>query len=272
MVERVVAVIPARYESTRLPGKPLLKIAGIPLVMHVLGQARQVAGIDRIIVATDDERVCRVVRDGGGEAMMTSVEHRSGTDRLAEVASRIEAGIIVNIQGDEPLIDPLTIESAIAPLRDDDELQMATTSEPIDSAEDLLSPHVVKVVTNQEGDALMFSRSPIPFPRAEALAAGSIEAALRRKPELLSLYRKHTGLYVYRRQFLLRFTRWQPTPLEATESLEQLRALENGVRIRVVAVAHRSYGVDTPEDLQRVEALMAGSPDPGFKQRADLLR
>ncbi|MEY4166245.1 MAG: 3-deoxy-manno-octulosonate cytidylyltransferase [Blastocatellia bacterium] len=262
MGESVVAVIPARYQSTRLPGKPLLEIAGIPLVMRVAKQAQKVAGIDRIIVATDDERVWSVVRSGGVEAMMTSAEHRSGTDRLAEVASRIEAAIIVNIQGDEPLIDPATIESAIAPVRDDPQLQMATTSEPIDSPDDLLSPHVVKVVTDHEGNALFFSRSPIPFPRAAVLAAGSISAALEGNPDLLRSYRKHTGLYVYRRHFLLQFSRWRPTPLEEIESLEQLRALENGIRIRVVPVAHRSYGVDTPEDLERVRAMMADSVDP----------
>lgn len=261
MKDQVVAVIPARYESTRLPGKPLLEIGGVPLVMHVVRQASKVEGIDRVIVATDDERVQRVVRDGGGEAMMTSVDHHSGTDRLAEVASRIEADIIVNIQGDEPLIDPTTIASAITPLRADDSLEMATTSEPIDSIDDLLSPHVVKVVTDQSGYALYFSRSPIPFPRTGFLTNGSIGAAITATPEIIRHYRKHTGLYVYRREFLLRFSRWHPTPLEVIESLEQLRALENGVRIRVVAVEHRSYGVDTPEDLRRVRAMMTDSAD-----------
>jgi len=276
MKGQVVAVIPARYESTRLPGKPLLEIGGVPLVMHVVRQAWKVGGIDRVIVATDDERIERVVREAGGEAMMTSADHHSGTDRLAEVASRIDADIIVNIQGDEPLIDPATIGSAIVPLRTDDSLEMATTSEPIESVDDLLSPHVVKVVTDQGGYALYFSRNPIPFPRAGVLANGSIGAALAVEPELIRHYRKHTGLYVYRREFLLRFSRWCPTPLELVESLEQLRALENGVRIRVVAVEHRSYGVDTPEDLRRVRAIMADSTDPGsgrgIEDRSDLVR
>ncbi|NBO65088.1 MAG: 3-deoxy-manno-octulosonate cytidylyltransferase [Acidobacteria bacterium] len=272
MGEKVVAVIPARYESTRLPGKPLLEIAGVPLVMHVARQVRKAAGIDRIIVATDDQRVWSVVESGGVEAMMTSADHRSGTDRLAEVASQIEADIIVNVQGDEPLIDPATIELAIEPLRSDGSLQMATTSEPLDSVEDLLSPHVVKVVTNRQGNALLFSRSPIPFPRAGVLAAGSITAAIEGSPELLQSYRKHTGLYVYRREFLLQFSRWTPTALEIIESLEQLRALENGVQIRVVPVSHRSYGVDTPADLQRVRDIVADSLSGGAENSSDFER
>lgn len=261
MNDSVVAIIPARYESTRLPGKPLLDIAGQPLIMHVVERARRVGRLDRIIVATDDRRICEVVEARGAEAMMTSPDHRTGTDRLAEVAARIDAGIIVNIQGDEPLIDPATIEAAMTPLLEDRQLLMATTSEPIDQLDDLLSPHVVKVVTDCAGNALYFSRHPIPFPRAAVLDSGSMRDALGSRPDLLRNYRKHTGLYVYRRDFLLSFSQWRSTPLETLESLEQLRALENGVRIRVVPVLHRSLGVDTPEDLERVRQLIQ-SPDP----------
>lgn len=261
MRELIAAIIPARYESTRLPGKPLLEIGGVPLIMHVVNRARLVSGIDRIIVATDDDRIRRVVEAAGAEAMMTSAAHRTGTDRLAEVAARIDAGIIVNIQGDEPLIEPSTVEAAIAPLLADPTLEMSTTSEPIDSIDDLLSPHIVKVVTSLAGDALYFSRNPIPFPRAAFLAAGSLRAALEESScdavkSLLAAYSRHTGLYVYRRDLLLRFSRWRSTPLEEAEALEQLRALEYGVRIRVVRVDHRSIGVDTAEDLARVRELI----------------
>lgn len=257
MGESVVAIIPARYESTRLPGKPLLEIAGRPLILHVVDRVRQVPSLQRIIVATDDERIRAVVAAAGAEAVMTSPSHRTGTDRLAEAAAGLDADIIVNVQGDEPLIDPATIEAAIAPLLADSGLQMATTAEPIETVDDLLSPHVVKVVTDRQGMALYFSRHPIPYPRAAVLAAGSLPAALASEPALAGRYWKHTGLYVYRRQFLQRFNRLAPTPLEESESLEQLRALENGIGIRVVRVTHRSLGVDTPADLERVRQLLA---------------
>lgn len=258
----VVAVIPARYGSTRLPGKPLLDLGGTPLIVHVMRCAAAARGIDRVLVATDDERIAAVVGAAGGEAMMTSPDHRTGTDRLAEVASRIDAGILINLQGDEPFIAPETIEAALAPLLADPFLVMSTTSEPISAIEDLLSPHVVKVVTDPAGFALYFSRQPIPFPRTAVLDHGSLPAALAATPELLSRYRKHSGLYVYRREFLLAFASWATTPLESLEALEQLRALEHGVRIRVVPVGHRSIGVDTPEDLDRVRQQLASS-SPG---------
>jgi len=254
----VVAVIPARYASTRLPGKPLLEIGGRPMILHVVDRAREVPAIDRVIVATDDERVADAVRRAGAEAVMTSAGHRTGTDRLAEVAAGLEADLIVNIQGDEPFIEPSTIEAALAPMLSDASIVMSTTSEPIQSAEDALNPNVVKVVVDAEGFALYFSRHPIPYPRAAAIEHGSVEAALRARPDLLGRIAKHTGLYVYRREFLITYAGLQPTPLEELETLEQLRALENGYRIRVVPVAHRSIGVDTPEDLERVRRMFCG--------------
>ncbi|MDX2032290.1 MAG: 3-deoxy-manno-octulosonate cytidylyltransferase [Blastocatellia bacterium] len=257
MNTRIAAIIPARYASSRLPGKPLLEIGGTPMILRVVAQARKARGIDRVIVATDDERVFTAVAAAGEEARMTSPAHRTGTDRLAEVAATLAEEIIVNVQGDEPLISPATIEAALAPLLADSSIVMSTTSEPIESAEDVLNPNVVKVVTDREGFALYFSRNPIPFPRSAALAAGSIEAALRAQPALLGLYAKHTGLYVYRREFLLRYAGLAATPLEQQELLEQLRALEHGYRIRVVPVAHRSIGVDTPEDLAKVRAMIS---------------
>jgi len=255
----VVAIIPARYASTRLPGKPLVDIAGKPMIVRVAERAREVAAIRRVIIATDDQRVFDAVialnHDAPVEVMMTSPDHLTGTDRLAEVAATLDAEIIVNVQGDEPLIEPATIEAAIAPLLADASIVMCTTSEPIESAVDLVNPNVVKVVTDGEGFALYFSRNPIPFPRAAVQAHGSIEAAFAANPELLKLYSKHTGMYVYRRDFLLRYAKLPPTPLEQAELLEQLRALEHGYRIKVVKVDHRSIGVDTPEDLERVRRM-----------------
>jgi 3-deoxy-manno-octulosonate cytidylyltransferase (CMP-KDO synthetase) len=250
----ITAIIPARYASSRLPGKPLLEIAGKPMILHVVERAQSVSAITRVIVATDDERIFQVVRAAGAEAMMTSPTHPTGTDRLAEVAAQLDAEIIVNVQGDEPFIAPATIEAAMQPLLTDNSIMMATTCEPILSATDLLNPNVVKVVMDGAGFALYFSRQPIPFPRAEVLAQGSLAAALQAQPELLDRFAKHTGLYVYRRTFLLEFARLQPTPLEQAEALEQLRALEHGYRIKVVKAAHRSIGIDTPEDLANVRS------------------
>jgi 3-deoxy-manno-octulosonate cytidylyltransferase (CMP-KDO synthetase) len=253
----IVAIIPARYASTRLPGKPLIDIAGKPMILHVVQRAREVSLISHVIVATDDERVFKTVVEAGEEAIMTSPDHRTGTDRLAEVALNLEAEIIVNIQGDEPLIEPATIEAAVAPLLADLSIVLSTTCEPIESVEDIFNPSVVKVVIDQEGFAIYFSRNPIPFPREAVLKHGSVEKALRAQPELSKLYSKHTGLYAYRRDFLLTFTGMASTTLEKVEALEQLRALEHGFKIKVVQVAQRSIGVDTPEDLERVRRVMA---------------
>ncbi len=257
MNPKVVAIIPARYASTRLPGKPILDIGGKAMVVRVAERAQQVAAIHRIIIATDDQRIFDAVATAGEnipflEVMMTSPDHSTGTDRLAEVAAKLDAEIIVNVQGDEPLIEPSTIEAALAPLLANTSIVMSTTSEPIESVADLLNPNVVKVVTDPDGFALYFSRSPIPFPRAAVQLHGSLEAAFTARPELLSQYAKHTGMYVYRRDFLLTYAKLPATPLEQSELLEQLRALEHGYRIKVVKVAHRSIGVDTPEDLERV--------------------
>lgn len=258
MNPKVVALIPARYASTRLPGKPLLDLAGLPMILHVVNRAHQAPSIQRVIVATDDERVFQVVKEAGAEVWLTSPHHRTGTDRLAEVAAQLEAEIIVNVQGDEPLIEPATIEAAVAPLLADSSIVMSTTCEPIESAAAVLNPNVVKVVVDNAGFALYFSRNPLPYARAEAQLHGSLEAALQAQPELLSSYAKHTGMYAYRREFLLTYAKLPPTPLEQTELLEQLRALEHGYRIRVVKVAERSIGVDTPEDLELVRRLLQG--------------
>lgn len=255
MKKSVAAIIPARFESTRLPGKPLIDLAGAPMIIRVIERARNVSSINRIITATDDDRIFKVVSDFGYEAIMTSPHHKSGTDRIAEAASDLDVDIVINIQGDEPLIEPSTIESALTPLLEDSSLNMSTTCEAIESVDDVLNPNIVKVIKNNDGFAINFSRSPIPYPRDAAIRHGSLEKALRVEPDLLKLFFKHNGLYVYRKDFLMTYSKTPQTPLELTESLEQMRAIEYGHKIKVVSVAHRSIGVDTPEDLEKARKL-----------------
>ena len=252
--KNIIAIIPARLNSTRLPNKLLLPLAGKPLILWTVEQAKKTRNISRVIVATDSEEILRRVEQSGNEAVLTSEKHQSGSDRIAEVAENLpEDSIIVNVQGDEPLISPKTIEKAIEAILQDDSIEMATTCELIDNAKDVLSSDVVKVVCDENGFALYFSRSPIPFPREVVGKFGTLENALLNEKDLFSLYRKHTGLYVYRREFLLKYTKLKQTKLEKTEMLEQLRALENGARIKVVEVSDSSIGIDTREDFERVE-------------------
>jgi 3-deoxy-manno-octulosonate cytidylyltransferase (CMP-KDO synthetase) len=238
-----VGVIPARYRSSRFPGKALASLAGRPLIQHVYQRSRGARGLDRLLVATDDERILRTVRDFGGEAILTSPDHPSGTDRLAEVARALAAPLFVNIQGDEPLVDPRDIDALVAALRADPGLEMATLRREIRGEEDRLSPDVVKVVCDEAGHALYFSRAPIPFLRT----AGASPA-----------YR-HLGLYAYRRDFLLSVAARPPGALERSEQLEQLRVLEMGRRIRVLDAVGEAIGVDTPADLERVRGIMEKS-------------
>lgn len=255
----MIAIIPARFASTRLHGKLLLDLGGKPLILHTLAQAAEAKTVSRVIVATDDLSILEAVTGSGGEAVMTSGQHASGSDRIAEVAETLPQGsIIVNVQGDEPLISPDTIDRAVEALLGDNEADIATTSEPIESIGDLLNGNIVKVVTNDDRRALYFSRSPMPFPRDASLRYdGDPGAAIRNEPELMSIFRKHTGLYVYRREFLLEFTKMPQSKLEKIEMLEQLRALENGAVIRVVEAASRSVGVDTQADLDEVRRIVA---------------
>jgi 3-deoxy-manno-octulosonate cytidylyltransferase (CMP-KDO synthetase) len=250
----IVAIIPARYGSTRLPGKPLSDINGKSMIQRVHERARSAGTLDRVLVATDDERIAAVVRGFGGEAVMTSPRHASGTDRLAEAVLATTASIVVNVQGDQPMLDPASIDAAVLALRDDPEIAIATVSLPLASADEMLSPAVVKVVTDAAGDALYFSRSPIPHARgasALGLAAAAAEAVAR------GLARKHVGLYVYRRETLLRLASLPPSPLEEAEGLEQLRALHHGIRVRVVPLqGEGGVAVDTPEDLERARRLL----------------
>lgn len=260
--QNVIVIIPARYSSTRLEGKLLLSLAGKPLILHTLEQACKANNISRVIVATDDQRIYDVVEKNGHQAILTSGRHRSGSDRIAEVAETLpEDSIIVNVQGDEPLISPRSIEKAVDATLEDELIDISTTCEEISDYKDVLSSDIVKVITDKMGFALYFSRSPIPFPRDEVNKFGSIKEALKNNKDLLKLYRKHTGLYVFRREFLLRYTKERQTRLEKTEMLEQLRALENGAKIKVVEVTESSVGVDTKEDFKRVEEILGkGKP------------
>jgi 3-deoxy-manno-octulosonate cytidylyltransferase (CMP-KDO synthetase) len=234
------------------------------MVVHVVERALAAPSVSRAVVATDDERIFDAVREAGHEALMTSPEHASGSDRLAEAAATLDCDVVVNVQGDEPLISPETIETAVGALLGDEGADVSTTSEPIETAADVLSHDVVKVVVDARGRALYFSRSPVPFPREAARRYGSLAAALEVEPQLLGTFRKHTGLYVYRRAFLLEYARWPQTALERAESLEQLRILERGHSIRVVEAAAPSIGVDTEDDLRRVREIFKGVLGAGF--------
>ncbi|MEO5368697.1 MAG: 3-deoxy-manno-octulosonate cytidylyltransferase [Magnetococcus sp. DMHC-1] len=239
---RIVAIIPARYASTRLPGKPLADIAGKPMIQHVYERAAQ-ARLDRVLVATDDERIQQAVLAFGGEVIMTSPDHPSGTDRVAEAARHLEADLIVNVQGDEPLLHPHMLDQILEPMRTDSTIPMGTLAHPLTDPIDFFSPDVVKVVCNREGFALYFSRAPIPFARDQKGVASGVL--------------RHIGLYVYRADFLQHFARMNPTPLEQMEKLEQLRALENGFPLRVVVTTFSATGVDTATDLDKVRKLFA---------------
>lgn len=254
---RVRVVIPARYASTRLPGKPLADIAGQPMIVRVAAVASR-ARTEGVWVATDDQRIFDAVRQHGFDAVMTRANHASGTDRIAEVAAQLkwnDADIVVNVQGDEPLLDPALIESVAAALRDDPEAAMATASHPLTVADDFFNPNVVKVVCDARGRALYFSRAPIPWDRDQF--ADRRDAL----PENLPAQR-HIGLYAYRVSFLRRFGQLAAPPLERCESLEQLRALWHGYPIQVVSVDHPpAPGVDTAEDLERVRRLFDADKD-----------
>ena len=254
---RVVAIIPARYESTRLPGKALLEIAGKPMICWVVESALAARNVERAVVATDDRRIFDAVESAGYEAVMTRRDHKSGTDRIAEVLAALpDAEIIVNVQGDEPLISARTIERAVGELENDPNAGIVTTWESMESPADVLNPDVVKIVIDDRGRAIYFSRSPVPYPRDAARKYGTLAEALHNEPALLSSFRKHTGLYVYRRDVLLAFTSWPQSELERLESLEQLRALAHGVEIKAIEASSRSIGVDTQEDLERVRSIV----------------
>jgi len=251
---KAVGVIPARYASTRFPGKPLAVLANKPLVQWVYERAKKAKLLSDVIVATDDQRIFDCVKRFGGQVRMTRPDHPSGSDRVAEVARHTDAEIIVNIQGDEPLIAPAAIDLSVELLTKRPADVVGTLVRRLTRPEELGDPNVVKVVLSDDGHALYFSRSPIPHVRGESDPA--------RWPQKYSFYYKHIGLYVFRREFLFQFVEWSPGKLERAESLEQLRILERGVRIAAAITDYEARGIDTPEDLQRlINDLEAGKLD-----------
>jgi 3-deoxy-manno-octulosonate cytidylyltransferase (CMP-KDO synthetase) len=235
----ILGVIPARYASSRFPGKALVSIGGKTMLQHVWERASESRYLTSIVIATDDDRIRDAATSFQGRVVMTRSDHASGTDRAAEAASASQAQIVVNIQGDEPMLDPAAIDAAILGMLEDDDVPMGTLKKRIEDPAEISDPNVVKVVTDHHGNALYFSRSPIPYIREKSAIP----------------YFKHIGLYVYRRDFLLAYSDLAVGPLEEAERLEQLRALENGFKIRVIETEYESLGVDTPEDWKRVAAL-----------------
>ncbi len=252
----VIAIIPARYGSTRFPGKSLAMIEDRPMIQWVYERTRRSRLITRVIVATDDERIGRAVSAFGGEAVMTSTAHATGTDRIAEVARGLECDLVVNVQGDEPLIHPEMIDEAVGPLIKDSSIPMGTVCKRIEDPGEAFDTNVVKVVFDNEGFALYFSRAPIPWDRDKWAGQHSLRALT-----LTGTMYKHIGLYVYRRDFLLDYSGMPQTPLEAAEKLEQLRALESGHRIKTVVTRHESFGVDIPGDLGKIRQQLAERRD-----------
>ena len=241
-MKRAVGIIPARWSSTRFPGKPLHLINGKPLLQHVLERCRQAKHLDSVIVATDDMRIAKAAFTWDAEVALTSPKHRSGTDRIADVARNAEQfAFVINIQGDEPLIDPKLIDKLVKKLRSDREIEIVTAAHPFENPGEAFSPHQVKVIVDKSRRALYFSRAAIPFPRDPS--------GIR--------YLRHQGIYGFRRHTLLQFVKWKPTPLERAESLEQLRALENGVKVHVLIIAKGSPGIDTLADAEALEKKLA---------------
>jgi len=241
---KVLAVIPARLASSRFPGKPLAAIAGKPMIQHVVERVRKAELVSRVIVATDDARVEAAVKSFGGEAIITRRDHSTGTDRVAEVAVHIAAEIYVNVQGDEPLIDPGTIDALVSTMHEDESVQLAGPCTAIIHANDIMDPNITKVVRDFDSNALYFSRAPIPWVRD-------------RNESVAARHWKHIGLYAFRREALLDFPTLPPGELERLEQLEQLRWLENGYRIRIIETEYDAVSVDVPSDVDRVEKLLA---------------
>jgi len=242
---QMVIVIPARYGSTRLPAKPLVPLAGKPMIQRVYERAKLAKSAGRVIVATDDDRILNAVQDFGGEARMTRTDHRTGTERIAEVAAHVEGEIFVNVQGDEPLLDPAAVDAAVAALLEEPAAAISTVAVPIRTPADIMDPNVVKTVLDFDDNALYFSRAPIPWVRDSA-------------HKIHARHLKHLGLYVFQRDALLEYPTLPQGELERLEQLEQLRWLENGWKIRVAEVEHDAVSVDVPEDVARVERLLQG--------------
>jgi len=242
---KVVVVIPARYGSTRLPGKPLVMLAGKPMIQRVYERAKMAQRADRVVVATDDERILKAVEGFGGEARMTREDHRTGTERVAEVAAHVPGEVFVNVQGDEPLLDPAAVDTAVNALLEEPAAQVATVATQVKAAADIMDPNVVKTVLDFDDNALYFSRAPIPWVRDTSA-------------KMVVRHLKHLGLYVFQRDALLEYPTLPQGELERIEQLEQLRWLENGWKIRVAEVEQDAVSVDVPADVERVEKLIRG--------------
>ena len=239
----VIVVIPARYGSTRLAGKPLISLAGKPMIQRVYERAKMAERVDQVIVATDDERIVKAVEGFGGQARMTRPDHRTGTERVAEVAAHVEGDVFVNVQGDEPLLDPAAVDTAVGALLEEPAASVGTVAVPIKTPGDIMDPNVVKTVLDFDGNALYFSRAPVPWVRDTA-------------SKIQVRHLKHLGLYVFQREALLEYPTLPQGELERIEQLEQLRWMENGWKIRVAEVEHDAVSVDVPEDVARVEKLL----------------
>jgi len=242
-MSRVVVVIPARYGATRLPGKPLVMLAGKPMIQRVYERAKLAQRADQVIVATDDERILKAVEGFGGEARMTRTDHRTGTERVAEVAAHVAGDVFVNVQGDEPLLDPAAVDTAVSSVLEEPQAPISTVATPVKTPGDIMDPNVVKTVLDFDGNALYFSRAPIPWVRD----TGS---------KIQVRHLKHLGLYVFQRDALLEYPTLPQGELERIEQLEQLRWMENGWKIRVAEVEHDAVSVDVPADVERVERLL----------------
>ena len=252
----VLVVIPARWASSRFPGKPLAKIGGIPMIQRVVTQANKAKCVSEVLVATDDSRILDFVNGAGAKAIMTSEDHPSGTDRIAEVVRNRECDIVVNVQGDEPLIPPQNIDQVVKPLIDDFSLSVASLRILIRNKEDLLNKNITKVVVDKFDSALYFSKAPIPWDRDSWSKKMVTDSDLS-----LPVWFKHIGLYAYRKRFLMKYSTLPPSPLEKIEKLEQLRILENGFQIKVVETKYDSIGVDSETDIETIEKQLAISPE-----------
>ncbi|MGD1047940.1 MAG: 3-deoxy-manno-octulosonate cytidylyltransferase [Candidatus Krumholzibacteriaceae bacterium] len=258
--DKALVVIPARYGSTRFEGKPLAKIGGAPMIVHVMNRAAKIRNADAVIVATDDVRIMNVVEEAGGIAVMTETTHATGTSRVREAAGYFLHGIIVNVQGDEPLMPVRAVEQLIAVMQEEPALMMGTLAAPAVDFDDLFRPDVVKVVCDHDGNALYFSRSPIPFPGLAGEPGPGAKRAGKRGDLGGLKYLRHIGVYAFRRSFLFDYKTLRQGPLERHERLEQLRALENGYRVGVVTTRSESIGVDRPEDVKRIRKILRRKP------------
>lgn len=250
---RVVAVIPARWQSTRFKGKVLADINGKPMIQHVWERAKRAHSIDEVIIAVDKDKVQKVVEAFGGKAVMTSPEQPSGTDRIAEVMTAVEADVVINVQADEPLVHPLMIDELAQVFEYEREAQMATLIKRIHCKEDIMNPNVVKAVVDRKGYALYFSRSPIPYVRSKGTASLAYPETME---DISERYFKHIGMYAYTKEFLFAFTNLPKSTLESEECLEQLRALEHGYKIKTIETRYETVGVDTAADLEKVKAIL----------------